>query len=248
MGRQRRGSPLREGASGTTRTWPATSAHMSRCAGGFGRIEEWIVGPYFVDVVDAKVWMFEQVCGLSVDLEGVLVVEQVRIESLNRHLSKCITTGYRSVVDGAAHWRTEGRGSHEAEEWATEGTQPPRLWRSSGGGLSCCLSSPTPVGVLRRPAEMARDPAYTVSDLRRSTSEDTGGSRLTTDRKLPNLDDGGAAVCRASCTREPRTPAALASLFHSAQSADGSMGRPSGREKTRSHSSHAAPAASRACR
>ncbi len=34
IGRQRRGSPLRAGASGTTRTRPAISAHISQCAGG----------------------------------------------------------------------------------------------------------------------------------------------------------------------------------------------------------------------
>lgn len=41
--------------------------------------------------------MFEQVRGLSVDLEGVLIVEKIRVESLT-HASKCITNGYRSPV------------------------------------------------------------------------------------------------------------------------------------------------------
>ncbi len=38
--------------------------------------------------------MLEQVRGLGVDFERVLVVEKVRIEPLARHCCKCITNEY----------------------------------------------------------------------------------------------------------------------------------------------------------
>ena len=54
-----------------------------------------------------------------------------------------------------------------------------------------------------------------------------------------------AAVCRASCKRASRTPAALSSVFQSCQSLRRSMGRPVGWQKTKPRSSHTFPAASR---
>jgi len=40
------------------------------------------------------VWVFEQVGGLGIDLERVLVVEQIEIEPVVRHSGNCITNGY----------------------------------------------------------------------------------------------------------------------------------------------------------
>lgn len=40
--------------------------------------------PDLADVLDAQAWVFEQVCGLSVDFKGVVLVEQIQIEPL-RH-------------------------------------------------------------------------------------------------------------------------------------------------------------------
>ena len=45
-----------------------------------GRIEERIVDLHVVDVVKAEVRVLEQVRGLSIDLERVLVIEQVQVE------------------------------------------------------------------------------------------------------------------------------------------------------------------------
>ncbi len=57
------------------------------------RIEQWSAGPHFHDVIDAQVRMLKQVHGLSIDLERILGVQQIRIESLTRPYY-CITTRY----------------------------------------------------------------------------------------------------------------------------------------------------------
>ncbi len=41
----------------------------------FGGIEQRVVGPHVEDIVYAEVWVFEQVGGLGVDFEGLVVVE-----------------------------------------------------------------------------------------------------------------------------------------------------------------------------
>ena len=57
-----------------------------------GRVEEGLAGPDVVDVIDAEAGMLEQVRGLSVNLERILVVEEVGIESLLRHDSIVLQT------------------------------------------------------------------------------------------------------------------------------------------------------------
>lgn len=66
------------------------SATISQCAGGFGWMEQRIRVP---DVVDAVGVVFEEVGGLSVDLERIGVVQAVEIEQLT-HQRQCITNGY----------------------------------------------------------------------------------------------------------------------------------------------------------
>jgi hypothetical protein len=56
--------------------------------GWFGRVEDRIGRPDVVDVVDAQAWVLEQVGGLSVDLERILVVEQIQIEQPVRHTAR----------------------------------------------------------------------------------------------------------------------------------------------------------------
>lgn len=46
------------------------------------RLEERIIGPEVVDVVQPQVGMLEQVCGLRVDLERVFV-EKIEIEAVS---------------------------------------------------------------------------------------------------------------------------------------------------------------------
>lgn len=74
---------------------PSGKRHHQDCAlnfsdhqpvgGWFGGVEDRIGCPDFADVVDAQAWMLEQVGGLSVDLERILVVEQIQIEQPVRH-------------------------------------------------------------------------------------------------------------------------------------------------------------------
>ena|ERR1039458_9873207 len=59
-----------------------------------GRVEERVADQNVVDVIDTEVRMLEQVCGLSVDLEGVLVVEEVEVKSLLPAPEDCITNEY----------------------------------------------------------------------------------------------------------------------------------------------------------
>ena len=49
-----------------------------------GRIEERVRAPHVVDVLNPEVRVLEQVCGLGVDLERIVVIEQVDVERL-RH-------------------------------------------------------------------------------------------------------------------------------------------------------------------
>jgi hypothetical protein len=48
--------------------------------GRFSGIKHRVGPPDLADVLDAQAWVFEQVRGLSVDLEEVVFVEQVQIE------------------------------------------------------------------------------------------------------------------------------------------------------------------------
>ena len=47
----------------------------------FRRVEEGVVGPDVVDVVQSEMGVLEQVCGLGVDIEGILV-EKVEVEAV----------------------------------------------------------------------------------------------------------------------------------------------------------------------
>jgi hypothetical protein len=50
-----------------------------------GRIEQRVTGLHIPDVVDPKVRVLEQVRGLSIDLERVLIIEEVGIGPLIGH-------------------------------------------------------------------------------------------------------------------------------------------------------------------
>jgi len=59
---------------GTTRTSPATSAHISQCAVGWP--DRTAVGhPHVEHVIDTEVRVFEQMCSLGVYLKGVVVIK-----------------------------------------------------------------------------------------------------------------------------------------------------------------------------
>jgi hypothetical protein len=62
----------------------------------FGWVEDRVGVPDLVDVVDAVAVVFEQVDGLSVDLERIGVVEFLELEQLT-HNQKCITNGYEPL-------------------------------------------------------------------------------------------------------------------------------------------------------
>jgi hypothetical protein len=59
-----------------------------------GWIEQRVRTPYLVNVIDAEVGMFEQMRGLVVDLERILVIEQIDVEQLGRTKLKCNTNEY----------------------------------------------------------------------------------------------------------------------------------------------------------
>ena len=67
---------------------------MGRRLGG---VEEGLAGPHVVDVIDAEAGMLEQVRGLSVNLERILVIEEAggRIAPPTRQ--SCITNDYAEV-------------------------------------------------------------------------------------------------------------------------------------------------------
>lgn len=92
MGRHLAGSPERDGAVGTTNVSPNLGHHQP-VGRWFGRVEERITRPHIEDVVDAEVWVLEQVRGLPVDLERGVVVERIEIEQLG-HRFECITNDY----------------------------------------------------------------------------------------------------------------------------------------------------------
>jgi len=68
MGRQRAGSLSREGAIGTTSTRPPTSATISQCAGWLGRVEQGIIRPDVVHILQAQVRVLEEVRCLVIDV------------------------------------------------------------------------------------------------------------------------------------------------------------------------------------
>ena len=55
-------------------------AHHQPVRRRFGRIEERVRLPHFVDVVEAEHCVLEEVSDLVVDLEGIIVVEDVDVE------------------------------------------------------------------------------------------------------------------------------------------------------------------------
>jgi hypothetical protein len=61
-----------------------------------GRIEQRVTGPDIIDVVDPQVRVLEQMRGLGVDLERVLLVEHARIEPLFVHTASVLQTTTRS--------------------------------------------------------------------------------------------------------------------------------------------------------
>jgi hypothetical protein len=72
--------------------------------GRFGGVEHRVGCPDIADVLDAQAWVFEQVGGLGVDLERVLVVEQIEIEPVVRHSGDCNTNGYELLVARGFAW------------------------------------------------------------------------------------------------------------------------------------------------
>jgi hypothetical protein len=52
-----------------------------------GWVEERVGAPDVVDVVDAEFGVFEQMRGLPVDLEGIVVIELIEIEPLSHNTS-----------------------------------------------------------------------------------------------------------------------------------------------------------------
>ena len=74
----------------------------------FRRVEEWVVGPDVVDVVQPEVWVFEQVCGLRADLEGGPRREDRARSGLP--LCQCITNDYESspLLSKGRHVRDPG--------------------------------------------------------------------------------------------------------------------------------------------
>ena len=76
---------MRDGASGTTSTRPATSAHISPVRRRLRRVKQRVTGPH---IFDSQVRVLEQVRGLRVDLERILLIQQVRVEPVvGHHLS-----------------------------------------------------------------------------------------------------------------------------------------------------------------
>jgi hypothetical protein len=58
--------------------------------------------PDIANVLDAQAWVLEQVSGLGVDLERVLVVKQIGIEPVVRHLPTVIQTDTSSAAEAFA--------------------------------------------------------------------------------------------------------------------------------------------------
>ena len=76
-----------------------------------GRVEQRVAGPYIVDVIDAQIRVLEQMGGLGVDLEGVLVVEEVGIQPPVTHTRHCNTNEYAtSRLRGLGDDDTPSRG------------------------------------------------------------------------------------------------------------------------------------------
>ena len=58
-----------------------------------GRIEQRVAAPHVHHVLQPQVRMLEQMSCLPVDLEGLGVIERIKIEQL-AHANQCITTDY----------------------------------------------------------------------------------------------------------------------------------------------------------
>ena len=109
MGRHRLGSPERDGARGTTKTRPDTSATISQWpAAGRGS--------------GAQVRVFEQMARLVIDLEWPLIIEQVQIESLGRHLTSVLhksTVNHRRfgpiLAEASRSWMLPRTSEHESK-------------------------------------------------------------------------------------------------------------------------------------
>ena len=48
---------------------------------GLGRVEERVAHPHLDDVLDTQARVFEQMGGLSIDLEGAPIVEKIEIKA-----------------------------------------------------------------------------------------------------------------------------------------------------------------------
>lgn len=79
MGRHLIGLADREGAMGTTKT-PLDLGHHEPVGRGLGRVEERVAHPHLDDVLDTQARVFEQMGGLSIDLEGAPIVEKIEIK------------------------------------------------------------------------------------------------------------------------------------------------------------------------
>ena len=88
-------------------------------------IEERIGLPHLVDVVDAKPRVFEQVGGLVVDLEGVLVVKEIEVEPVS-HPADRITTAYVRPAPESDHSRAASPGDSIMNTMSTRTTSPRR--------------------------------------------------------------------------------------------------------------------------
>ena len=51
----------------------------------FGGVEQWLTCPDVFDVVDAQMYVFEQVADLMIDLERPLIVKEIGIEPFHSH-------------------------------------------------------------------------------------------------------------------------------------------------------------------
>ncbi len=85
------------------------------------RVEQRIAGPLVIDVVHAKVEVLEQVRSLRVDLEDIITVEEVGVESLS-HMSHRIPTNYswyNRRHRASSGCRTKLAGGGRRSRWTT---------------------------------------------------------------------------------------------------------------------------------
>ena len=93
MGRRLCGSPVLDGAIGTTSTSPATSAHISQCAGGVAGQNSGSEIHTSSNVVDTEVGML-QMCRSRVDFKRVVVVKLFEVQAWVAHRNSCSRFDY----------------------------------------------------------------------------------------------------------------------------------------------------------